>query len=218
MGTSSVAALPSLAGRKYELQKLSDIHHALLRRIHMGQREERISRELGISVGQISNVRNSAIGQDMLRELKGTADNYAVETHARIKEMLPAALDYMEGVIDGREDVSHSIRVGAVRDILDRAGFAPVKEVNKTTVHLTGRDIDALKESAKSAGIAIDVTPNDESACSHKPEAVPASAQAAAPAPESVQSQVPVATYAPMTMTVEGSVIPAREGEHAHQE
>ncbi|MDC0078191.1 terminase small subunit [Deltaproteobacteria bacterium] len=77
------------------------------------------------------------------------ADEIADELHRNFAEIAPRALNILSDLAENAE--SESVRLGATRDLLDRAGFRPVdryqiakeksvEELNAQLVSLVGKD------------------------------------------------------------------------------
>lgn len=146
----------------WEVSDVWDVHHQIIRRVFLGQKNKEIARALNITPEQVSSVRNSPIVQDQLKELHAQADKNAVDVKARIKGLAEKAITVMEGLLDN-EATSDSVKYNAAKDILDRSGNqAPPQQTNVLHAHLTGDDLERLKAQAKQAAIANGVVASDE--------------------------------------------------------
>jgi len=79
------------------------------------------------------------------------ADEITDELHRNFAEIAPRALNILSDLAENAESESESVRLGATRDLLDRAGFRPVdrheivkhksvEELNAQLVSLVGED------------------------------------------------------------------------------
>ena len=82
-------------------------------------------------------------------ELSGGAEEITEELHRNFAEIAPRALNILTDLAENAE--SESVRLGATRDLLERAGFRPVdrheivkeksvEELNAQLVSLVGND------------------------------------------------------------------------------
>lgn len=148
--------------RAYEPKTLNARHHEILRLSLLGYSNKEIAGRLDCTPATVSNVLNSGLGREHSALLRAEADYNALETAKRIREISPKAIELVERLITD-DDTPAAVRLRAAQDVLDRAGFAPVKNVNvkSTSVTLTGADLDALKETAlqraRMNGLVVDV-------------------------------------------------------------
>ena len=150
----------------YEPARLWDSHHEMLRRIALGQKNVDIARALNVHPQTVSNIRNSSLAEHKLRDLRNARDRSAVDVAVSIREAAPRALKL---ILDSIEDEGINIRerLRQANSVLDRAGYAPVKQVATHNTHmtLTAEDIDSLKARAVAAAIEsgnlIDVDPEE---------------------------------------------------------
>ena len=74
-------------------------------------------------------------------------NKYAREIEERQKKMLqdcvPGALAQLRSLVDAAE--SESVRLGAIKDVLDRAGLKPVEKVQQEISHVEQASTDELK-------------------------------------------------------------------------
>ena len=150
----------------HEPTHLWDLHHEILRRITLGQKNVVIAEALKCSPVTVSNIRNSQLGQDRLGELHRQRDLATVDVARSIREAAPKAFQLVLDAISN-EDLDMRVRLREANSVLDRAGYAPVRQVNTqmTSLSLTGDDIEALKARAIQAaledGNILDVSPSE---------------------------------------------------------
>ena len=156
--------VPSDERKIYEPKKLWDQHHEIMRRIVLGQNNTQISQAMGISSQTVSNLRNSPFAQARLSEMRAARDMGTIDIAKEIREAAPKALKL---VIESLDDEQLSLRdkLKQANLLLDRAGYAPVKQVQAMTTNLslTATDIDELKQRAIAAAMEdgcgiVDVT------------------------------------------------------------
>ncbi len=138
--------------KKYEIGQLWDIHHEIIRRVSLGDKGADIARDLGVTPTMVSYTRNSRIAQDKIEIMRGAMDADTVDLGIRIKNLAPKALDLLEQVIGGNgsgKEATIGLRVGAAKDMLDRAGFGAVKKTMGLHAHLSPEDIERIKQRAR---------------------------------------------------------------------
>lgn len=155
------------AGRKYQPKALNQKHHEILRLALLGYSNVQIAERLNCTPATVSIVRNSGLGKQQAAIFKAVADQHALDTARRIRELAPDAIEAIQEIMNN-EDTPANVRLNAARDILDRSGFAAPKQVNvsSTNINLTGDDLEGLKaialQRAAANGLVIDVTPTGE--------------------------------------------------------
>lgn len=154
----------SVQGREktgWEVTDVWDIHHQITRRIFMGQKNKEIARALNITKEQVSSVRNSPVVQDQLKELHKRANENAVDVKKEINDMASIAVGVLKQLMEN-ETTSDSVRASVAKDVLDRGGHQPPpQQHNVLHAHLTGSDLQHLKERARQAAIENGVVKDD---------------------------------------------------------
>lgn len=154
--------------RKYDLAQLNDLHYQIIRYIALGKRNKDIADLLDVGVATVSRIRNNemtdlvikAIRLDMNQEVSNVAKEIAETSKEAIKVMKQA----INGELNG---LTAKDRITASRDILDRAGYSPVKKTANINTTISGnrlnniknrvRDLDnVVSESAKRAAKEIE--------------------------------------------------------------
>lgn len=144
--------------RTYEVKEIWDKHQEIIRLVVLGYGNIEIAEITGYTPQTISNVRNSPIVRERIRELQGEVDHRTVDIMARVREFEPIALEYLERIIMGQvEGVSPALRAKTSENYLSRAGHGTVQKIAAVSGTLTREDIEDLKqrkEEAKSAALA----------------------------------------------------------------
>lgn len=65
-------------------------------------------------------------------------------TRKMIQDCVPGALSQLKSLSESAE--SESVRLGAVKDILDRAGMKPADRIQQEISHVEGKSTDELKQ------------------------------------------------------------------------
>lgn len=153
--------------RTFEVSKIWEVHHEIIRRLLLGQKNVDIAKALNISEAVVSYTRNSKIVQDKLEIMKGARDAETIDLAKRIRENAPKSLKLLEDIIDGmvegpdgeRAVVPLNMRRREANTMLDRAGYGATKTFRAEHLvgHFTKDEIDEIKERAKSAGTIVDV-------------------------------------------------------------
>ena len=142
---------PAKEVRKYEIQNLWDKHHQALRLLVLGVKPKDVAAQVNLTPQMISILANSTIGKSALMVMRGVLDKSVIDVKGKIDEMAPKALEVIEELLDCNES---KIRLAAAVDVLDRAGYAPPKQVNVGVTHkVTQEDIEAIKRRAIESGL-----------------------------------------------------------------
>ena len=137
--------------RTWQVENIWDLHHAIKRRVFLGQKNKEIAEALGCCPQTVSNVRNSPVIEEELAIMHGAADADSIDLAQEIRKIAPESLKLIKNVITGKEEsASIALRVKAAESNLDRAGFAPPKVVKTDNIHtfLTTDEIASIKEQA----------------------------------------------------------------------
>ena len=118
--------------KKYQIQRLWDMHHEILRRLVIGQKPVDIAEELGITPQTVSNVRNSPIVQRQIKMLQSQRDADAVTIRDRIDFIAPKAVQLLEKKLDEELVEDGEVTQVGVRAALGTLDFAVPKrgEIN----------------------------------------------------------------------------------------
>jgi len=153
--------------KSWEVTEMWDVHKEIARRIVLGQKNNVIAEALNCSYQLVSNVRNSPVIKEHTEIMQGAADAECVDVARRITEMAPAALDVLETILTEKEgQASLALKLKTAESILDRAGHSKIQKTQNLHAHLTGDQLNAIKEraiqKARDAGIiATSLVPCD---------------------------------------------------------
>jgi hypothetical protein len=156
--------VPDRPKKTWQVAKIWDQHEEIIRRLTLGQKNTEIASSMNLSPAQVSNIRNSPIIQERLAIMKGARDAYTLDIARDIKEFAPTALEILKALCQGSDSsglpVSPTLKARVAADLLDRAGYAPVRNVNVQSVHahLTKDDIAELKRRALENGPVVELS------------------------------------------------------------
>jgi len=149
--------------RTFEVSTMWELHHEIVRRILLGQKNVDIAKALSISEVTVSYTRNSQVVKDKLEIMKGARDAETIDLSKRIREGAPKALKLLEDAIDGEvvgadgepREVTTMARLREANTMLDRAGYAAIRTFRgeHLVAHFTGEEIEKIKERARGVGI-----------------------------------------------------------------
>lgn len=143
------------------VRHLWDHQKEVLRRVALGQTCIQIARELKITPATVSNIKNSALGQEHLGYLHAAADDRVIEVQERIKSLLMPAAEVAEEILLDKS-ISPNVRSRVAMDILDRGGIvAPTQHVHEHQ-HFDKSDIERFKQMAIESGQIVDVLPEED--------------------------------------------------------
>ncbi|KKN53579.1 hypothetical protein LCGC14_0600750 [marine sediment metagenome] len=146
--------------RHYDLQILQERHKEILRRLALGESREQVAIMLGITPAVVSYTANSSLGKAQLAVLQNGRDDTVKEISEQIKDLLPRAIEVMDGALHGKIDLDEgaNVTIGqsikAAQDILGRGGHVAPTRVQGHHLHehkLTADDITKIKERAAAA-------------------------------------------------------------------
>ena len=146
-------------GRKspgsYQLKKMKAVHRRIAEHAALGLPDKDIATLVGVSPKTVSYTRNSKVVQDYMDILEKAAQGQTVDTLTELRELAPFAARTLE-VLMLNPNTDDKIRASVAQDLLDRAGYAPVKKV--ATAHmnvLDTKDIAEIKQRAREAGVML---------------------------------------------------------------
>lgn len=145
--------LPSPNGRKYQIQHMWDLHHEICRLALLGMKHVEIAESLGVTPATVGNTLGSELVKKQMMIMRGARDASSVDVAKRIQEMLPEALEVLDTILKN-ENASASVRSNIAQDLLDRGGHGAPKviETRGFMAHLSGEDIERIKQRAKESG------------------------------------------------------------------
>lgn len=83
----------------------------------------------------------------------GARDASAIEIRKRIQHLAPIALFKLEEILDD-DKASESVRMKIAQDLLDRAGYDPVKKTMDVSKY-NEEKINEIKERARANGLTL---------------------------------------------------------------
>ena len=121
--------------RQYEVTRLWDKHHEVIRLIVLGFGNKEIAELVGIGHHMISAIRNSEIPQRHIKVLQAARDSKCVDVSRALLEDAPKSLQLLMDVRDGEEAADIRLRASVAQDLLSRAGYGKVQKVQGAVVH-----------------------------------------------------------------------------------
>jgi hypothetical protein len=137
--------------KTWKCTNIQAIHHEITRLLFKGWSNVRIAKELNVSETMISLVKNSPAIKAKLAILEHVADGKAMDIREELQRRAPAALETLTELMSG-ENTTPSLKAKIAMDHLDRAGFAPVRQIESKNLHahrfIDEEDIKNLKKRA----------------------------------------------------------------------
>ena len=123
----------------------------------LGMRQNVIAQELGLTPSTVSSILRQPETQQYLDELRNMRDEGVADVHDRIVGCADNAVEYLERILGGQEDVSQALKLKAALTILDRAGHpAATKNIHVgLTGHLSAQDIEDMRRRAMDSGSMV---------------------------------------------------------------
>lgn len=144
-------------GRKYQIQKLWNLHHEICRLLLLGRTHREIADELHVTAVMVSYTANSELVKRQLEVMQGARDAEALDLSVEIKRFAPEAFETLQTILrDPNTHEKHKIAIAM--DALDRAGYAPPKVIEGRFMHahFTAEEIEDMKKRAKESGQVIE--------------------------------------------------------------
>ena len=143
-------------GRKYQVQKLWNIHHEILRLLLLGRTQKEIADELGVTTVMVSYTANSELVKRQLDIMRGARDAQALDLAVEIKRFAPEAFETLQYVMRNTDNEKNKIAIAM--DSLDRAGYMPPKVIEGRFVHahFTAEEIEDMKKRVKESGQVVE--------------------------------------------------------------
>ena len=144
-------------GRKYQIQKLWNIHHEICRLLLLGWSHTKIAEELGVTSVMISYTANSELIKRRLEVMRGARDAEALDLSVEIKRFAPEAFETLQAIMRNPETHEKN-KIAIAMDALDRAGYAPPKVIEGKFLHahFTAEEIEDMKKRAKESGQVVE--------------------------------------------------------------
>lgn len=137
----------------YNLKKMNQLHHEIVRRIVLGQKDVDIADALGCTPATVKYTRESPVVKEKLSIMMGARDSSVMEIRERIQKLTPLALAELEKMLID-DNVSAAIRTKIAQDLMDRAGFTPVHKTLDVGKY-TESKIEEIKRRARENGVAV---------------------------------------------------------------
>jgi len=138
-----------------------ELHHEIVRRLVLGQKNVEIARALNVSQAMVSYTRNSKVVKQQLDLMRAARDADTIDISKRIRENAPTALALLEDIIEDHGDTyGYALAAKTAESMLDRGGYAAPKRLEGVVAHFTKDEIEDLKrqalESGKDSGMIIE--------------------------------------------------------------
>ena len=127
------------------------------RMVVLGVRTGVIAQELDLTPSTVSSILRQPETQQYIEELRTMRDENVADVHDRIVSCADNAVNFLEAILSGSEDVSQALKLKAALTILDRAGHpAATKNIHVgLTGHLSAQDIEDMRRRAMDSGSMV---------------------------------------------------------------
>lgn len=150
---------PLTQRKSWHVTEMWDLHHQIKNRIFLGQKNSEIAKSLNCNPQTVCFVRNSPIVQAQLMIMRRSADMAVGELKQELLELAPKATQVLEQLLVS-EGTAQALKAKIAMDILDRVGVSEPKQIQGSVLHLTGDDVERIKQRAvqlgSSAGFVVD--------------------------------------------------------------
>ena len=142
--------------KTWKCTNVQAIHHEIVRLLHKCYSNRHIAQELNISEQMVSNVKNSPAVKTKLKILEKASDAETVDVRKMILEKAAGCVTVMHELMD-KAETTPALKVRIAMDQLDRAGFAPVRQIESKNLHahrfVTEEVIAKMKARAIELGV-----------------------------------------------------------------
>jgi hypothetical protein len=144
---------------------MTERHREMARRLVLGERQCDVARSCGISQQRLSDIARSPVFMEYLESLSQDRDQETLDIMESVKSGAQSGLDLLLRILthgtDEYRDTDIRTKAQVARDLLDREGSAPrmsrtQSQQQSTTLHLTRKDIEELKDRARAINALID--------------------------------------------------------------
>lgn len=142
--------------RTFEVNEMWELHHEIVRRLMLGQKNVDIARALNVSEQMVSYTRNSKVVQKKLDLMRAARDADTVDVAKYIRDKVPKALALLEDIIDDHgENYSIALAAKTAENWVDRGGFQAPRNVNLlgAVAHFTSEEIEKIKEESRNKAV-----------------------------------------------------------------
>jgi predicted transcriptional regulator len=149
-GTLAASAKPGT----YQLKKLREVHHNILRLAALGMKNNKIANVLGVTEPMVGYTIKSELGQQKLAMLRMEKDGQSMDIIAEMKELSPLAMAVLEEALTSpMAKVSEKTKAAEV--ILSGAGYGQQRKVDINLHHVTDDDIQKARLAARDRTIQL---------------------------------------------------------------
>ncbi len=136
--------------KRFEVDKMWELHHEIVRRTVVGQSNVDIARSLGVSEVMVSYTLNSEVCKKKVSAMRAERDAETVDIAKEIREFAIQPLELLKDIIrDKGENNSMSLVAKTSENWLDRAGYGATKKIEAVIAHLTAEEIEQIKKDAR---------------------------------------------------------------------
>jgi hypothetical protein len=147
------------------LKELKAQHRNIIQLAFNGFSRQEIAEQLDIHVQTITNVLTSPLGKAYLDGLSDKVKEVTIDVRRELVSMNKDALKTLKTLLDPKGKIPASVKLGAVKDVLDRTGYKPTDKIDIDMTYKTKTDeeldaeIAAIEESIASTQTAPDEEP-----------------------------------------------------------
>jgi hypothetical protein len=137
---------------KVEVSAIQDKTREIARLAMIGWSTKAIAEFIGMDPQQVSAIRHSSLFRSIIDELQEKRDESAIDFRQDLERLIPEAINTYEEVLTGPQ-APPSLRVKVAGEVLDRSGFAPVRQsiIQSVNTRLSMEDIADIRNRAEEA-------------------------------------------------------------------
>lgn len=135
-----------------EVSAIQDKTREIARLAMIGWSTKAIAEFIGMDAPHVSAIRHSSLFRSIIDELQAKRDEAAIDFRQDLERLIPEAINTYEEVLTGPQ-APPSLRVKVAGEVLDRSGFAPVRQsiIQSVNTKLSMEDIADIRNRAEEA-------------------------------------------------------------------
>ena len=151
----------------YEVQKVRDRHHEIIRLTVLGLKDVDIAERTGTTPQNVRDLRKSPLISERVAVLQTARNSSTGDVQALLEEEAPLALDVLREVRDNEEHPIHT-RIGVAKDLLDRAGYSRIQKSARVTRDAGEGELSDLVSRVKKRVANVEFSVVDETPEGHE--------------------------------------------------
>lgn len=135
-----------------QVLKLRESHHQIARLLARGLKQVEVSAITGYSANRISILKSNPAFAELVAHYREVEDSHHADLAGQVFALGADVLaELRDRLNDAPETFGNTTLIDFLTRLLDRSGIGPTSKVQAMHVHVTGEELDKLKQLAKEA-------------------------------------------------------------------